>query len=828
MNLQLIFFPILSLTVLGIGYLVYRNNRHQLVNKLFVLFTFFVSAWIFSGYLVYGKIAESYGVVWQRLAFTFSSLIAPTLYLLCRIFPDGQSLPRGKLTLSIFSVGILFSLLSIFSPLIVVSVIQSEVFSAKINYGPLYSFFGIYFLATFGLGIAYAVTKLKTSSGRVRLQVQYLFLGAVLPACVAVTTNLIIPLIFRTGAFSPYGRYLSLIFVITTAHAIVRHRLMGIRVIIQKGVVYVCAITVLAAIFIGLGELGSYITPYNVDEIPLAAGMVIAVLVAIFFQPLKKWIEDALNRYVYRQTYDYQRTVREASRRLSTMLDLESLLNYLNEAISTTLKVELVAVYMRDNPGQSFTPRALRQPAGWEQGKTDLVLSAGSPLVTFLERERRTLVADEAPRTQDPSLREAVRELQALGGDIVFPFVHDHMVSGILVVGPKLSGDPYFAEDIDLLSTLASQAGIAIKNAQLYREVTLANEYIENILTTMESGVVAVNSGRQITLCNPAAERLTGKLAGDLRSAPMTRLPAALASQVEATLIDGQPRLQVELILPDAAGRLVPMACSTSPLRDAAGTVHGAVAVFSDLSRLKELEGEKRRAERLAAFGALASGVAHEIKNPLVAIKTFAELFPERYTDAEFRESFSRVAVKEISRIDQLVARLRDLAAPADLGLRPLDIRGPIEETLTLLAGPLQQKRIAVHRLYEEPVPLVDADEPALKQLFLNLFMNSVEAMGEQGELSVRLTRRFRYEVPTLRVEVSDTGSGIPESMLDKIFNPFVTTKPRGSGLGLAICRGIADSHHATIRAENNAGRPGATIVIEFPIAEKVPAMVRR
>jgi PAS domain S-box-containing protein len=422
----------------------------------------------------------------------------------------------------------------------------------------------------------------------------------------------------------------------------------------------------------------------------------------------------------------------------------------------------------------------------------------------------------------------AVQELKAVGGEVAFPFFQDAAVSGILIVGPKLSGDPYFAEDIDLLSTLSSQAGIAIKNAQLYQEVALANEYIENILATMESGVIAVSSGRRITLCNHAAERMAGRSAADLRAGPLERLPRPLAAQLEAALADGQPRLQVEIILPDRAGRLIPMACSTSALRDSAGNIHGTVVVFTDLTRVKELEGEKRRAERLAAVGALASGMAHEIKNPLVAIKTFAELMPERYSDVDFRENFSKVAIKEIGRIDELVARLRGLSASTEQMLRPMDIRGPIEETLTLLSGQLEQKRVTVRREYPEAVLLVEADEPSLKQLFLNLFMNSLEAMEKGGDLTVKLGPRSRYGTSTLLVEVSDTGSGIPEGMLDKIFDPFVTTKERGFGLGLAICRGIADSHRAIIRAENNAQGPGATITVEFPVTASAPATVQR
>ena len=120
------------------------------------------------------------------------------------------------------------------------------------------------------------------------------------------------------------------------------------------------------------------------------------------------------------------------------------------------------------------------------------------------------------------------------------------------------------------------------------------------------------------------------------------------------------------------------------------------------------------------------------------------------------------------------------------------------------------------------------AGDPAeLKQLFLNLFMNALEAMDAGGELTIRLSRRESTGAPSLLAEVSDTGSGIPQNVLGKVFDPFVTTKPGGSGLGLAICRGIADAHRATIRVENNARSRGTTVTMEFLVTDETPAGVK-
>jgi signal transduction histidine kinase len=272
------------------------------------------------------------------------------------------------------------------------------------------------------------------------------------------------------------------------------------------------------------------------------------------------------------------------------------------------------------------------------------------------------------------------------------------------------------------------------------------------------------------------------------------------------------------------AGYPVPIISSSSALRDRSGGLLGAVAVFSDLSRLKELEREKWRAERLASIGALASGIAHEIKNPLVAIKTFAELLPERFTDEDFHGDFSKVVVREIERIDSLLGRLRGLTPNAQR-LVPLDLVRSIQETLALLRAQLEQASIVVKTSYQRALPLVAGDPDQLRQLFLNVFVNAIEAIHCSGQLTVRVAAHKILGSRVVSVEIEDSGGGIPPNLVTKIFDPFVTTKERGSGLGLSICRGIADAHRAAIYATNAESGQGAVIIIEFPAAASDPSM---
>jgi signal transduction histidine kinase len=212
--------------------------------------------------------------------------------------------------------------------------------------------------------------------------------------------------------------------------------------------------------------------------------------------------------------------------------------------------------------------------------------------------------------------------------------------------------------------------------------------------------------------------------------------------------------------------------------------------------------------------------VAHEIKNPLVAIRTFAELLPERFADVDFRDDFSKVVVREIDRIDNLVARLRGIASAPQLQTGSVNLRQSISDTLKLLRGQLEQSRTTVRYAVEDEAPFVTIEDDQLKQLFLNILQNALEAMGPGGELSIRVARTQSSGSTWILVEVSDTGPGMPESVKTHVFDPFFTTKPTGSGLGLAICRSIVDAHRGTIRAENNTNSSGTTIVVELPAAD--------
>jgi PAS domain S-box-containing protein len=810
-DLRLIGTFTLCTVLLCLALLVIAREPKAPVNRLFALSMLTIIGWVGSISLYLSTRDSDPNILLGRIGFASAAAIPFSLLWMFESLDDTRGREHTKPVVWAGAACLLFVILSL-TPLIVAGSATSAS-GRNFIYGPLHPLFGVYFLSAFVFALYRLFRQLRSASGMRKLQLRYLLLGILLGGIGAITTNLIVPLAWGTSKYSLLGPYFTILVAGFAAHAIIRYRLMDIRVVIKGGVVYVSGIVVAVSLFIGFTVLVQLVTGDRTDRISFSAAIAIAVVTAVLFQPLNTLLRTLLNRYLYRQSYDYQRTVRDASRHLSTILDPSELLQYLVRVIQDVLKTERASVYLPT--GTTPGPLALVAASGqWAPDQPDRPISEQSALRMYLEREKRPLLRDDVVSSRDRLAVSAREELKQAMADAALPLVEDHGVSGVLLVGPKLSGDPYFLEDLDLMSTLVSQATIALQNARLYREVVIANEYIENILSTMESGVIAVAADGSITLFNAAAEEMTQLRAAELRGTSVDRLPQPLASALRDAATGGKAQIDVEMSIHTQAGHSVPIISSSSTLHDRTGSVLGAVTVFSDLSRVKELEREKRRAERLASIGALASGLAHEIKNPLVAIKTFAELLPERFTDEDFHGDFSRVVVREIERIDDLVARLRGLT-PTAHRLVPMDVLGPIRETLVLLKGQFEQAHVSVLTSFQEKLPLVSADANQLKQLFLNICVNAVEAMPSGGELSVTVRREEALGAQTVTAEFEDTGGGIPADILPKIFDPFVTSKERGSGLGLSICRGIADAHRATIYARNSDR--GAVIAVEFP-----------
>ncbi|MGQ9695406.1 MAG: ATP-binding protein, partial [Thermodesulfobacteriota bacterium] len=237
---------------------------------------------------------------------------------------------------------------------------------------------------------------------------------------------------------------------------------------------------------------------------------------------------------------------------------------------------------------------------------------------------------------------------------------------------------------------------------------------------------------------------------------------------------------------------------------------------------LKKSQNILRRSDRLASLGTLIASLAHEIRNPLVSIKTFTQLLPERMDDEEFRDYFLKVAAGEIDRLTSLINELLGFAKPSEPNLKGADLNALIDRMGVLIANEAKKKNITLIKNYDPHLPPIMVDAEQLKQVLLNILLNAIQAIEKEGKIWIetRLVRIKQEETKSYaQIEIRDTGMGIPPENIEHVFDPFFSTKPEGSGLGLAISHQIIHEHGGFIDVESEVGK-GTSFRINLPLKD--------
>jgi two-component system NtrC family sensor kinase len=565
------------------------------------------------------------------------------------------------------------------------------------------------FLAFFFCCVVYFVYLLaheaRGSSGLRQNQLKYLILALTL-GYLGGATNF--PLWYDLPVL-PLGNILVSFYVLLFCYAVIKFRLLDIEILIKRGLIYAltlfgllipCYLLTVAAQQLLFGSISYTFSAFT---------LFLFLVVAFLFPKFRYRTEEALEKVLFHKRTNYRETLLRSSKEMVSIVDLENLSNSLVRTVSRTLGTETASLYLLDETKGVYN---LKAKAGLEKNQYPLaVLPKSDPLIELLTGSQEGIIKEELEMAQDKIFGLRVAEkMGELEAEISLPIMSKGKVIGILNLGHKEGKEIYSSEDLELLSTLANQAAIAIENARLY----------EN---------------------------------------------------------------------------------------------------------LKQSQNTLRRADRLSSLGLLTAGLAHEIRNPLVAIRTFTQLLPERYDDAEFREGFQGLALKEVDRICGLINDLLSFARPSRPNVAEESMNDVVEGIARILETEGKEKGVKITRDFGLNLPRVWIDREQMKQVFMNLILNAIQAMGEGGSIfiSTRLTpgNEPKRAGQFVQVEVRDTGVGIPPENLDHIFDPFFTSKDEGSGLGLSISHQIVQEHGGYVTVESKVGS-GTTFFINLPIGKPI------
>ena len=359
--------------------------------------------------------------------------------------------------------------------------------------------------------------------------------------------------------------------------------------------------------------------------------------------------------------------------------------------------------------------------------------------------------------------------------------------------------------------------------------------FFRHLVAHMRNGVLAIDRSGELVLINDEACRIFGLPAGEgYLGRPFAEVFHAHPGVVR--VLAGAYELA---FLPNRAElRLTPadkvLGYTLSLIRNSEGVTIGAAMFFKDLTRVEQLEERERLRDRLAALGEMAAAVAHEIKNPLAGIEVMAGLLRRQLRDNVQATALVGDIISEAKMANAIVQEILDFVRPVRLQMERTAVGAAIQSAVGLADSKGKRGQVEVRLDIADGLPMVDADRLQLVQVFANLLINAYEALDGAGSVTVTAREVTREEdgalaqdgmhpVPTLLVEVSDTGPGVPSELTDKIFSAFFTTKPQGSGLGLAIVRKIVDAHDGRI---DLTSRPGAGTTFRVSLPESGDARV--
>jgi len=514
---------------------------------------------------------------------------------------------------------------------------------------------------------------------------------------------------FFTPVVPPFAGPLVYFYTLPITYAVARYRLMDIDVIIKKSVIYaflLLALLIPCFLVVVWGQMLAF------DAINYSFSMstlLLFIIVGFLFPKIRFRTEEALERALFQKRVDHRETLVRSSREMVSIVDIEHLSDSLIRTVARALGTEKASLYLLEEPKGVYNLKARIgvEKEQYEEG----TLLRDDPIIQELQNNREGIVKEELEiARKDTGTQRAVERMRRLEAEISVPILSKGKLIGILNLGHKEEKEIYSGEDLELLSTLANQAAIAIENARLY----------ENL------------------------------------------------KQSQATL---------------------------------------------------------RRADRLSSLGLLTAGLAHEIRNPLVAIRTFTQLLPERYDDAEFREGFQGLALKEVDRICGLINDLLSFARPSRPNVAEENMNDVVDGIARILETEAKEKGVEITRDFGTKLPKVWIDREQMKQVFMNLILNAIQAMKEGGSIfiSTRLTAKDEAanSGQFVQVEVRDTGVGIPADNLDHIFDPFFTSKDEGSGLGLSISHQIVQEHGGYVTVASKVG-VGTTFLINLPVGKPI------
>ena len=807
-----------GLAYLAIGLFVYL--RRGSADKAIHFYTLCLASFVLSCFHYTSKLNPFDKVIfWGNVV---AGVLAPTIFLhFCLTFPEvrGWLNGRGRIAL-LYVPG--FALIGLYGGF-ALGYLKSDAAPLEVLWALDRVWEAYYCLLYFGGALALTLKLRQAEDPIVRAQITWLRNGAVF----GIAPFALLGVLPHVMGFMPSHAMklsvMSLVLIpLTWAYAVLRYRLMDVDIIFQQS--YVHTLATLAVLGCLYGVIFSVTNPKDLSPQALVALILIATFV---FQPIRAWLQEVMDRYVfYKDKYDYRRSLNEFARELGSQTELDAMLQSVADRLVDTLSIYRIAFFLLNESETGFRLEMLtdRSHRGGLSAALPLDLSflptnSDKPYVFF---ERTKFPLDVVSHEWSQAVRHTIGEL-----DLAYylPCKVRGKTIAYLGVSRTTSSDYLSSDDVELLMTLAGYVGIATENARLYQSLERKveqyerlKEFSENIVESINVGILAADLDDRVESWNTQIERLTGITRDDAVGRRLNELfPQGLADRfAEAESAVGVHNIY-KFVLKGATKDSI-LNIAIAPLVSKDQQQIGRLIIFDDVTDRAELEQKLVQADKLSSIGLLAAGVAHEVNTPLAVISTYAQMLAKQISGDDQKSKLLEKIAKQTFRASEIVNSLLNFSRTSTTDYVEVDVNKLVRETYSLIEHQLQKSQITTVLDVSSDLLLVKGNGGKLQQVLLNLFLNARDAMPAGGCLSIRAWG----EDQMAHVDVTDTGCGIEPQYLARIYDPFFSTKAakKGTGLGLAVSYGIIREHGGTIDVSSEVDA-GTTFQLNLPQSQK-------